>query len=89
MFVFEDIQDIEDWLEPLDLDDFWEAVTPWNVFSDDERAHHDQVLTKGEVDPVTVLACLKGMARIELTARLGLKDRIYMPPDAQYVGRVH
>lgn len=89
MVVFEDIQDVQEWLEPFEIDAFWDAVAPWAVFTGDERAHYEQVLAKGEVCPDLVLTCLKGMTRMELQMRFGLKDRTYEPPDAQYLRRVH
>ena len=89
MTMFEDIQDVEEWLAPFDYAGFWTAVAPWNIFSSAARAHYDQVMADGEVDPETVLYCLKGMARIELQIRFDLRDRLYEPPDAQYLRSVH
>lgn len=89
MTIFEDIQDVEEWLEPFEINAFWDAVAPWDVFAGEERAHYEQVLAKGDVCPDLVLSCLKGMVRMELQARLDLKDRYYEPPDAQYLRRTH
>lgn len=89
MVVFEDIQDVEEWLAPYDYAGFWTAVAPWRVFTGDERAHYDKVMADGKVDPETVLFCLKDMACMELRARFGLKDRTFEPEDAQYLRRVH
>lgn len=89
MIVFEDIQDVQEWLEPLALDAFWDAVAPWSVFSGDERAHYEQVLVDGEVCAEKVLFCLKNMARVELQMRFDLRDRTYEPPDAKYLRSRH
>lgn len=89
MVVFEDIQDIEEWLAPFDLDGFWEAVTPWDVFTGEDRARFERILSKRTVSEAKLLFCLKGMVCFELTTRFGLKDRLYEPPDAQYLRSVH
>ena len=89
MVVFEDIQDVEEWLAPCDYADFWTAVAPWAIFSGAERAHYDQVMADGEVNPDKVLHCLKDMAMMELRTRFGLKDRTHEPPDFQYLRRTH
>ncbi|MDA5556057.1 hypothetical protein [Shimia sp. MMG029] len=89
MVVFEDIQDIRDWLDPLDFDAFWSAIEPWAIFEGGDRAHFDQVLSRGITDVDTVLICLKAEARVALTERFGLKERCYVPTDAQYLRKVH
>ena len=89
MVVFEDIQDVEEWLAVHDYAGCWEAVAPWAVFTDDEQAHYDQVMADGHIDPMTVLFCLKDIACLRLRTRLGLKDRMFPPPDAQYMQSVH
>lgn len=89
MVVFEDIQDVQEWLAPYDYAGFWAAVATWVIFTENEQAHYDQMIAEGEVDPVTVLFCLKEMACMELRVRFGLQDRIYEPPDAQYLRSTH
>ena len=89
MIAFEDIQDIEEWLEPVDYADFWDVVAPWEVFGPEDRDHCDGVIARG-ISPIeTVLFCLKVMVRLELTDRFGLKDRVYEPVDMQYLRRTH
>ncbi|MEM1410617.1 MAG: hypothetical protein AAGG79_07740 [Pseudomonadota bacterium] len=89
MVVFEDIQDIEEWLAPYDYAGFWQAIAPWQVFAGDDRAHYDQVIADGEVCPDLVLTCLKEMVRLDLTQRFDLRDRTYESPHAKYLRRVH
>lgn len=89
MIAFEDIDDVQEWLEPFGYDAFWEAVAPWNVFDAMDRAHFDKVLAHGVTDLETMLICLKAEVRIALTDRLGLKDRVYMPTDAKYLKAIH
>lgn len=89
MVVFEDIQDVQDWLDPLDYIAFWSAIEPWNIFEDADRAHCDQTIADGVSPQETVLYCMKGMARMELIQRFDLKPRAIEPVDGQYVRRVH
>lgn len=89
MVVFEDIQDVEEWLAPLGFDAFWEAVDPWNIYAGADRPHFDEILAKGVTDLDTMLTCLKAEVRMELTARFGLKERYIVSTDAQYLRRVH
>lgn len=89
MIAFEDIDDVQEWLEPLGYAEFWEAVAPWGLFDPSDRAHFDRVLAEGVTDLETMLICLKVEARMALTERFGLKDRVYTPPDAKYLTAVH
>lgn len=89
MVIFEDIEDVQDWLEPLDFVAFWEAVAPYSIFALDDRAHFDGVIARGVTSQETVLTCLKAEARMALTERFGLTHRIYDPADRPYLTRVH
>jgi len=88
MVIFQDIQDLEDWLEPKDYVQFWEAVEPYG-FSMQERDHCDGLIVGGEVDPNLILSGLKFMAIMELSLSLSLKDRVHEPFTAQYLNSVH
>ncbi|MEM9098685.1 MAG: hypothetical protein AAGC79_09185 [Pseudomonadota bacterium] len=89
MIVFEDIDDVRDWLDPLDYTAFWAAVVPWAILPEGDREHCDQIIADGTAPQETVLFCLKAMARAELTERFGLDHRIYEPVDRQYLMRTH
>jgi len=89
VITFEDIQDVEDWLEPLGYEAFWQAVEPWSVFAADDRAHFDDVLARNVTDMDTMLTCLKAEVRIFLTERLNLKRRLHEPQDRAYLTRLH
>ncbi len=89
MSIFEDIQSVEEWLEPLEYIDFWEAIEPYRVLATDDRDHCDDLIAKGAVRQNLILECLKGLARMELSKRFNLADRIPEPVDAQYVHSVH
>ena len=84
MVVFQDIQDVIEWLEPLDYVSFWEAVAPYNLILQD-RDHCDGLIARGEVKPGLILEGLKYMAEAELTDAFGLSDRFYHP----YVSSMH
>ncbi|WP_152612923.1 hypothetical protein [Tateyamaria sp. ANG-S1] len=75
MVVFQDIQDVEEWLEPLDYIAFWEAVAPYGVFSIADRDHCDGLISGGTVVQDLILECIKAMARNSLRDGFGLKHR--------------
>ena len=78
MMIFQDIQDVEAWLEPLNYIAFWEAVEPYNLTLQD-REHCDQMISSGQVDQALVLRVLKGLAENELARKFNLSDRVHHP----------
>ncbi|MEP3785609.1 hypothetical protein [Ascidiaceihabitans sp.] len=80
---FESVEDVSAWLAPLGYDAFWQAVAPHQLFGADEQRHCDQTIAQGIAPFETVLTVLKSIARIELTARHGLKHRSTMRPEPQ------
>ena len=88
MVMFQDIQDVENWLAPLNYIAFWEAVAPHNLTLQD-RDHCDGLIAGGELAQEVVLDVLKFCAMRELTERHQLRHRIYEPVDYQYLGSVH
>lgn len=88
MVIFEDIDDVAEWLKPLNYIEFWEAVAPYDLVLQD-RDHCDGLIASGEVEQALILRVLKMMARIELTEIFDLEWRIYEPPIAQYVTSTH
>ncbi|CTQ58149.1 hypothetical protein [Roseibium album] len=87
MVVFEDVEDVIEWLESLGYVDFWEAVEPYQLTLQD-RDFCDGQIASGSVPQNLVLSGLKTLARIELTQRLKLKRRCPEPTVAQYL-RLH
>lgn len=77
MRTFEDSQDVEDWLEPLGYDAFWEQIAPYNVALQ-SRESCDLQIAQGIVDEAVVLCVLKGFARRQIVADQGLKRRLYV-----------
>lgn len=88
MVVFEDIQDVEEWLEPLEYVAFWDAVKPYFLTLQD-RDHCDGLIAGREVAADLILNVLKGLAVMELRVAFNLKDRIYKPTVAQYLTSIH
>lgn len=83
---FADINEVEEWLEPLDYQAFWFAVEPFNLVLQ-PRDHCDQQIRDGEVEQELVLEVLKYFARIELTKRHNLNWRLppsFMPLPDEY-----
>ncbi len=88
MVVFQDIQDVENWLAPLKYLAFWDAVAPYNLTLQD-RDHCDGLIADKEVGANQILPVLKGLAVMELRVMFDLKDRIYEPPVAKYLASIH
>lgn len=88
MVAFRDIQDVEEWLEPLDYPGFWEAIAPYRLALDD-RDHWDGLIVGGIATTERLLDMLKFMAMMELRLLFGLKDRVTEPPVAKYLKSVH
>jgi len=44
MVVFEDIQDVEEWLAPPGYIAFWAAMDDWAVFTEDDRDQCDRTI---------------------------------------------
>lgn len=75
---FRYVDDIEDWLEPMDYQGFWVAVAPYDLIIQ-PRDHCDQQIASGVVDEATVLYCIKHMAVQELAQKWGLEDKPVAP----------
>lgn len=78
MMAFDDREDVEEWLEPLDYEGFWKEAEPFGLILE-PRESCDRQIASGSIDEATVLYVLKGMARLELTFRYRLKPRDRMP----------
>ncbi len=65
---FKHIDDVEEWLEPMDYQGFWHNIAPYCLVLQ-PRDDCDRQIASGEVDEKTVLEVLKYFARIELTKR--------------------
>lgn len=89
MVVFQDVEDVEAWLEPLDYIAFWGAVAPYRLFSIAERDHCDGLIAGGNVPQATILKGLKFMAGDALRDRFGLERRRYEFHASQALSSVH
>lgn len=78
MEFFDDREDVEEWLEPLGYDAFWRETAVFCLGLPD-REDIDAAIARGELDTDCALYALKGMARLELIQRFGLKPRDIMP----------
>lgn len=77
MIVFEDLTDVDEFLDPLEYVAFWEAVAPYSIFTMAERDHCDGLIAGGKVPQATILKGLKGMAYNGLRARFDLRHRYH------------
>lgn len=88
MVVFQDVEDVEEWLEPMGYIALWEAVEPYRVFSIADRDHCDELIAGGKVKAETILYGIKAMARTGLIERFGLDHRRYETINNQGLGTV-
>ena len=78
MQMFNDTEDLEEWLEPLDYEAFWKETALFALELEPKESCDEQIAS-GSIDEATVLFVLKGIARLELVQRFGLKPRDDMP----------
>ena len=75
---FKTIDEVKDWLEPMDYQGFWHAIAPYDLVLQD-RDHCDAQIAESIVPIDTALAVLKGLARIELTKKFDLEWKPVTP----------
>ena len=68
---FKYVEDVENWLEPMDYRGFWVAVAPYDLVLQ-RREHCDAQLASGEIDLETITYVLKHMAKTEICQKQGL-----------------
>lgn len=78
MLVFKDMEDVEEWLAPLDYEAFWRETAIFGL-AIQPRESCDRQIGSRSVDEATVLSALKGMARLELIEHFALRVRDTMP----------
>jgi len=74
---FEHVQDVEEWLEPMNWDEFFVKLCPYGV--DAEIRADCEISVANGGSQATVLSVIKSLMRIELTNELGLKRRPITP----------
>lgn len=75
---FRYIDDIEDWLRPMDYQGFWAAIAPLD-FVPQPKEHCDEQIASGVVTEECVLDVIKDITRRELQEQLGLDWRPVTP----------
>ena len=76
MAMFEDRDDVEDWLATLDYKAFWREAGLFKLELPATRASCDEQIASGAVDEALVLRVLKGFARLDLVDRYQLRARL-------------
>ena len=76
--MFNDMEDVEEWLAPLDYETFWREAAPLDLALEPKESCDAQIAS-GSIDEGTVLYVLKGLARLELVERYALLPRDRMP----------
>lgn len=75
MSMFNFIEDLEDWLEPMDYETFWREIKPFCLILK-PRAECDADIANGAVDEDVAVGVLKMLARVELTRILKLEHNL-------------
>lgn len=75
---FETIEDVDEWLEPMDYQGFWFCIVPYGLVLQ-PRGHCDRQIENGEVGEDLVLDVLKTYARVELMRKYNLQRRVRTP----------
>lgn len=88
MIIFEDIEDVEEWLRPFDYIGVWNAVAPYGLTLQD-RDFCDDLIASGKVAQDLILEGLKILAQSELTRMFGLRYRSIEPLATQTLRSVH
>lgn len=78
MMMFEDREDVEEWLEPLDYETFWREVSIFPIELQSKESCDEQI-ARGVVSEKTVLNVLKGFVRLQLIDLFQLKTRDCFP----------
>jgi hypothetical protein len=89
MLVFEDLTDVDEFLNPLDYIALWEAVAPYNIFSIADRDHCDGLIAGGKIPQATILKGLKHIAYDGLKDRFDLQHRRFETHISQGIKSVH
>lgn len=78
MLKFEDSNEVEEWLETLDYEQFWQEADPHGLESD-YRDNCDTSISRG-VDKAMILKCIKAEKRLQIIREQNLKVRITKRP---------
>ena len=78
MMRFKDIDEIVEWLEPMDYETFWKEISPFGLIMF-PREKCDADIASEATDEETVLYVMKNFARMELASILKLEWRIDVP----------
>lgn len=75
MNMFNFIEDIEEWLEPMDYDEFWREIRPFCLIMI-PKEKCDEDIAAGAVTKDVAVGVLKMLARVELTRILKLEHNL-------------
>ncbi|MEM8786873.1 MAG: hypothetical protein AAGE76_01275 [Pseudomonadota bacterium] len=88
MVVFQDIENVQEWLESLDWVAFWDAIAPYNLPLQ-SREVSEALVASGQMDQGQLLGGLKILAEVEITSRFGLTYRSTLPLAAETLASIH
>lgn len=78
MIFFKDAKEVEEWLEPLEYEDFWRETGIFNL-AIPSREHCDECILKENVPMATILSVVKGMARLQIVNEQKLPSGVTVP----------
>lgn len=78
MRYFEDQTDVDDWLDPLSYEEFWQEVSTFDL-DIPGREDCDADIAAGIVAEAMALRVLKGFARLQVIEQQSLPVRISVP----------
>jgi hypothetical protein len=84
---FQTYEDVQEWLEPLGYEAFWEETMRLGIYGPGDRAVCDQRLAEGHQDVASVIALIKSMTAWIVSEELDLPFRCHLPekPDLYVV----
>ncbi|GJE18414.1 hypothetical protein AIGOOFII_3139 [Methylobacterium marchantiae] len=78
MRYFEDQKDVDEWLDPLTYEEFWQEVSTFSV-DIPSREECDSDIADGIAPEAMVLNVLKGLTRLQVIDQQNLPVRITVP----------
>lgn len=77
MIFFKDDREVEEWLEPLKYEEFWQEIDIFNLDLP-TRDHCDECISHENVAKELILSVVKGMARLQIVNEQKLPSRAGM-----------
>lgn len=80
MTIFKSVEDVVEWLEPMEWEEFWETIHALSIPPLNTKENCEAQIARGEVTADLILECSKGHVRMEMTRILKLQHRSVLEP---------